>query len=97
MNKGFHINKEKYGKFIAVAFDILGRICSKFSQEKLLKLHDKVSTKYNDRRTKAFSHISAGYESRIFYLTEWAEELIDVPFEYLTVKIPKQFDGCLTT
>lgn len=96
MKNDYHIDGNRYGQCTAIAFSVLGRLVSWINAEKLMKLHYKVTTKYNKGRTKVISPISNGYELRNHCLTEWAEELIDVPFEYLTVKILKQYDAYLT-
>lgn len=96
MKKDHHVNEQKYGKLVAVAFYAMKRLISRVSMEKISSIHHKVTTKYNKRTTKEVSYITDGYIPRIFYLSEWVDELIEVPFEYLTVKIPKSFDECLT-
>lgn len=96
LSKGFHIKEEKYGKCLSFAFNAASKLFSRISMQRVLSLHHKVTTKYNKHGTNVISYIAGGYESRNYCLTEWAEELIDVPFEHLTVKIPKQYDAYLT-
>lgn len=97
MKKGHHVDEKKYGKLVTAAFYGIGKIVSRISMEKLSNFHRKVITGYNKRDTKLFSFVADGHMPNIYCLKEWVEELVDAPFEYLTVKIPKESDAYLTS
>jgi lipopolysaccharide cholinephosphotransferase len=97
MKNGYHIDGNRYGKGAANAFSVLSRLVSWINARKLMKLHYRVTTKYNKRDTEFLSFIANGYVPNIHCRKEWVEELVDAPFEYLTVKIPKEYDAYLTS
>ena len=97
MKKEHHVDEVKYGKFVAAGFYTLKRLTRRISMEKCSAFHHKVITKYNNRKTQYISFVADGYMPNIFCRSEWAEEFIDAPFEYLTVKIPKSYDEYLTS
>ena len=96
LNKGYHIDENKHRKLSSASFKMAQRIISRLSMHKLLASHYRVSTKYNKRKTGTISYITMGYDPKLFCLSEWAEDLVDVPFEHLRVRIPKQYDLILT-
>ena len=97
MKKGHHINEEKRGKLAVAGFYALKRLASRISMGKIAAFHHRVVTKYNKRKTRYISFVADGYMPNIFCRSEWAEDLMDAPFEYLTVKIPRNYDEYLTS
>lgn len=96
LRKGFPINEEKYGKLVKFGCNVVKGLLSCISMKRVLSMHHKVVTKYNKRDTKVLSFIAPGYTPAFNCLTEWANDLIDAPFEHLTVKIPRKYDEYLT-
>lgn len=97
LKNGYHLSADKYGKFIANTFDIVRKLVGWINVQKLLNRHHRVTTRYNHHDTKYISFIANGYDPKIFCPKAWAEDLMDAPFEYLTVKIPRNYDEYLTS
>ncbi len=60
--------------------------------------HEKICRKYNGKQTERWGPASTFYEfPKLYYKREDFKNVIEVPFEFTTAKIPADYDSVLTT
>ena len=88
---------KKYSLLHRVSFRFFRVITLFIKPLKIAKLRDRLAQKYNNINTKRIGLISQlyGFENAIWD-RKLFEETIEVPFEYLMITVPKEYDSVLT-
>ena len=81
-----------------IAHDLFGKLAyAKFNPDKYYELFEKECKRYNDVKTELISTLSFQFANKQhFKYREDYEELIEVPFEFMTIPIGKNYDHALT-
>ena len=90
------LDYSKYSLFHKIAVGIVSTIGKLFNMKTLCRWHEKVSTQYNDRKTK--NRYYSDYQPDYLYVTlktEWTEKFMSHVFEDFDAQIPVYYDNIL--